>query len=176
MICENCKKEFDVVYGSGRFCCSKCARGFSTKDKRKEINEKVRSTLSGLCQTKKNYEFKNNDERKQNISSALKTYWSLHKLSNKERSARNVSKVIAYRARKKNLILETSNLKLINIIYEKCPSGYDVDHIVPLAIGGFHHQDNLQYLNSIENKIKGKRIDYICKDVLDWRSFIPWFV
>lgn len=41
MICENCKKEFDVVYGSGRFCCSKCARGFSTKAKRKEINEKV---------------------------------------------------------------------------------------------------------------------------------------
>ena len=55
MICENCKKEFDVVYGSGRFCCSKCARGFSTKDKRKEINEKVRSTLSGLCQTYRLY-------------------------------------------------------------------------------------------------------------------------
>ena len=41
MICENCKKEHDGSYGSGRFCSSKCARAFSTKIKRKEINEKV---------------------------------------------------------------------------------------------------------------------------------------
>ena len=41
MICENCNKEHDGSYGSGRFCSSKCARAFSTKIKRKEINEKV---------------------------------------------------------------------------------------------------------------------------------------
>jgi hypothetical protein len=39
--CENCETENDGSYGSGRFCSSKCARGFSTKNKRKEINEKV---------------------------------------------------------------------------------------------------------------------------------------
>ena len=32
MICENCGKEHDGAYGSGRFCCSKCARSFSTKN------------------------------------------------------------------------------------------------------------------------------------------------
>ena len=32
MICENCGKEHDGTYGSGRFCCSKCARSFSTKN------------------------------------------------------------------------------------------------------------------------------------------------
>jgi ribosomal protein L24E len=45
-ICENCENEHSGEYGSGRFCSSKCARGFSTKKKRKEINEKVSKTLT----------------------------------------------------------------------------------------------------------------------------------
>jgi hypothetical protein len=44
-ICENCKSEHNGNYGSGRFCSKKCARGFSTKAKRKEINKKVSKTL-----------------------------------------------------------------------------------------------------------------------------------
>jgi very-short-patch-repair endonuclease len=39
--CENCGIEHEGTYGSGRFCSKKCARGFSTKAKRKEINQKV---------------------------------------------------------------------------------------------------------------------------------------
>jgi ribosomal protein S27AE len=45
-ICENCGAEHDGKYGSGRFCSSKCSRGFSTKAKRKEINEKVSATIT----------------------------------------------------------------------------------------------------------------------------------
>ena len=45
MVCENCGSEHDGNYGSGRFCCEKCARCFSTKAKRVEINEKVSKTL-----------------------------------------------------------------------------------------------------------------------------------
>ena len=45
MVCENCGNEHNGTYGSGRFCSSKCARGFSTKAKRKEINEKVGKKL-----------------------------------------------------------------------------------------------------------------------------------
>lgn len=40
-ICENCENKHDGTYGSGRFCSNKCARGFSTKNKRQEINQKV---------------------------------------------------------------------------------------------------------------------------------------
>lgn len=47
MICENCKIKHDGQYGSGRFCSSKCARGFSTKSKRSEINLKVAKSLQG---------------------------------------------------------------------------------------------------------------------------------
>lgn len=47
MICENCLEEHSGNYGSGRFCSSRCARSFSTKDKRKEISEKVSKSLKG---------------------------------------------------------------------------------------------------------------------------------
>lgn len=59
MICENCNKEHDGSYGSGRFCSCKCARAFSSKIKRKEINEKVSKTLKGrklnFCNRWKNH-------------------------------------------------------------------------------------------------------------------------
>lgn len=47
MICENCNVLHSGSYGSGRFCSSKCARSFSTKSKRKEINIKVSEKLKG---------------------------------------------------------------------------------------------------------------------------------
>ncbi|GJQ44106.1 MAG: hypothetical protein JETCAE03_36040 [Ignavibacteriaceae bacterium] len=43
--CEYCENEYDGSYGTGRFCNSKCARGYATKFKRKEINEKVSQKL-----------------------------------------------------------------------------------------------------------------------------------
>lgn len=45
--CESCSTPHDGTYGSGRFCSSKCARGFATKGKRQEINERVAKTLTG---------------------------------------------------------------------------------------------------------------------------------
>lgn len=47
MFCENCGKEHNGLYGSGRFCSCKCSRGFSTKAKRKDINKKVKDKLTG---------------------------------------------------------------------------------------------------------------------------------
>ena len=58
MKCENCEIEYEIKFGSGRFCSLKCARGFSTKEKRKEINEKVSIKLSSplFPKGRKNYE------------------------------------------------------------------------------------------------------------------------
>lgn len=50
MICENCKKEHGGKYGSGRFCNNICARGFSTKAKRGDINKKVSKTMLMLVE------------------------------------------------------------------------------------------------------------------------------
>lgn len=47
MKCEYCEQEHDGSYASGRFCNKKCSRGFCTKAKRKEINEKVSKSLKG---------------------------------------------------------------------------------------------------------------------------------
>jgi hypothetical protein len=44
--CENCKLKHEGIYGSGRFCSNTCAKGFSTKFKRLEINEKVKIKLT----------------------------------------------------------------------------------------------------------------------------------
>jgi hypothetical protein len=49
MKCKNCNEKDAVKYSkysNGEFCSRKCARGFSTKAKRKEINEKVSKTLT----------------------------------------------------------------------------------------------------------------------------------
>lgn len=46
--CENCGTVHQGTYGSGRFCSSVCARGFSTKNKRAEINERVSQKLKGV--------------------------------------------------------------------------------------------------------------------------------
>jgi hypothetical protein len=45
--CEYCNGKHIGEYGSGRFCSSKCSRGFSTKYKRKEINIKISEKLKG---------------------------------------------------------------------------------------------------------------------------------
>jgi len=53
MKCEKCSLPHEGKYGSGRFCSSKCARGFSTKSKRSEINEKISEQLSGRVTNRK---------------------------------------------------------------------------------------------------------------------------
>lgn len=51
MKCQNCNIEHEGTYGSGRFCSNKCARSFSTKSKRLQINEKVSKKLIGREKT-----------------------------------------------------------------------------------------------------------------------------
>ena len=46
-ICENCNITHNGSYASKRFCSIKCARSFSTKNSREEINVKVSKKLKG---------------------------------------------------------------------------------------------------------------------------------
>lgn len=62
------------------------------------------------------------------------------------------------RRKQTSIVLLTEEEKLrIKQIYANRPEGYHVDHIIPLAKGGKHHPDNLQYLPAIENLKKGSR-------------------
>lgn len=46
--CENCNEAHNGEHGSGRFCSLSCSRSFSTKNKRKEINKKIKLKLTGI--------------------------------------------------------------------------------------------------------------------------------
>lgn len=54
-ICENCGKQHDGKYGTGRFCSNSCAHSYSTKSNREAINQKVSNTLksSSISATKR---------------------------------------------------------------------------------------------------------------------------
>jgi 5-methylcytosine-specific restriction endonuclease McrA len=67
-------------------------------------------------------------------------------------------------ARRRARLYATGTLDeaLIDAILRACLPGMEVDHIVPLASGGAHHPQNLQYLEARQNKRKGVK-----------RSFTP---
>lgn len=81
MECEFCKKNHDGSYGGGRFCCVKCAKAFSTKNKRKEINEKISKANKGrklsLKHKKKISEANKNrtDELKKQIGKSVSKFY-----------------------------------------------------------------------------------------------------
>lgn len=87
MKCEYCGKEHDGSYGSGRFCCVKCARGFSTKAKRKEISLKASRALKGKPSPLRGRVFLNSPQRNPNywtpeirakISQGVRMYYDSH--------------------------------------------------------------------------------------------------
>lgn len=89
-----------------------------------------------------------------------------------EKKAKNVASVQAYRARKYSATLPDTDRKLINKIYEMCPKGYEVDHIVALSEGGPHHQSNLQYLPAMENRRKNKTQNYNKDLAIKWQDLL----
>ena len=51
---------------------------------------------------------------------------------------------------------------VIRMIYEDCPEGMEVDHIIPLQgeiVSGLHVAHNLQYLTKSENCSKGNKFN-----------------
>jgi len=69
--------------------------------------------------------------------------------------------------RKASIIQRTpqwADRERITKIYEACPSGHHVDHIVPLhgeIVSGLHVPDNLQYLPAVENIRKGRKYEHM---------------
>ena len=69
----------------------------------------------------------------------------------------NNARSTKYRASKLDLTPEWVDLEEIKIIYEDCPKGFHVDHIIPLQgnlATGLHTKHNLQYLEALENTTK----------------------
>lgn len=119
--CENCENEHDGEYGSGRFCSSKCARGFSTKAKRNEINEKVSKKMTGRKLSNETIlKITNNENVK---------YWK-----NKKRSKETKDKIKKSNEKYRNLLKEKhcrycSEIKVMSYygsVCEDCKGPYKV--------------------------------------------------
>ena len=63
-----------------------------------------------------------------------------------------------YMARKKNQTPNDVNIKELQEFYKNCPTGHEVDHIIPISKGGLHSIENLQYLTISENRKKSNKI------------------
>ena len=112
-------------------------------------------------------------EKKKKSESLIRFHAAQPKKTEAQKKAANKANVYAYRARKRNAIPPDADLKLIKQIYECCPAVYHVDHRIALAVGGPHHQDNLQYLPVKENCRKGKNGKYDESLAIQWSEFIP---
>lgn len=100
---------------------------------------------------------------KEKIKKSLIRYYENHpkNIWTKEQKIKlNREAVHRSRAKKKGLLPEDANIKLIREFYLNTPVGYVVDHIIPFAKHGQHHQDNLQYLTLTDNLRKGIHIPW----------------
>jgi hypothetical protein len=72
----------------------------------------------------------------------------------KENLSYDAFRARTYRARKLQAVPVWANLDEIKTIYEKCPKGFHVDHVIPLkgkTVCGLHVEHNLQYLPALDN-------------------------
>jgi 5-methylcytosine-specific restriction endonuclease McrA len=75
--------------------------------------------------------------------------------------------------KKASAVCAIADMKLLKFIYQYCPNGYEVDHIIPLSKGGSHHPTNLQYLPSVINRQKKNNTDFDCSQfVIQWQSLL----
>jgi len=115
--CENCEKSHDGTYGSGRFCSTKCSRGFSTKAKRKEINEKVSSKLMNHVVT---------DDTRKKLSENNGKYWKGKKRTGlKSKNTSSIYKGVKREKKCKNCGT-LSNILIFGSICDSCKGLYRV--------------------------------------------------
>ena len=57
--------------------------------------------------------------------------------------------------------LTPEQIKEVEEFYRKCPKNKCVDHIIPLAKGGTHTVDNLQYLTPMKNAKKATKLIWL---------------
>jgi len=142
--CKVCSKKFRPTLSRTTFCSQSCSATFNNKVHVKRIKK----------------------EKPPKLPKVKKVY------SEAELKAKRVSAVQAYRQRKYSATPIDVDRKLIQTIYENCPKGYEVDHIIALSEGGPHHQDNLQYLPAMVNRKKGRYQTYNKDSVLRWQDAI----
>ena len=109
------------------------------------------------------------EANKDKIRSQRKSHWQKYKDKNLARlkiyreSHREIRCALENKrkAAKKEAMLPSTDLEVIKKLYEKRAKMskkdntlYHVDHIIPLSIGGAHHQDNMRVITAKQNMEK----------------------
>lgn len=139
-----------LLYSIGCAQCPTCSTIFKISEHNKFKIAKG-SYYCSDCINKRSVEY-----RKNNISSIRayhKNYYNNNKPYFFEKSKR-------YRLDKESRVPLWANIDKLKEIYDNCPKGYHVDHIIPLHgkyVSGLHVENNLQYLLAKENIEKSNK-------------------
>lgn len=142
-----------ILHSVGVHRCSKCTSiknltEFSTNNRYSGI-----ISVCKKCDNVAGKAYRDSDLDRESIRAKEKY------LANKEYY---ISKSIAYRRGLKDKRPAWASISELRTIYDNCPEGYHVDHIVPLngaLVSGLHVENNLQYLPAKENLSKGNKFD-----------------
>lgn len=152
------------------------------QDNREKINARKRK-LDRSEYLKEYYSNSENRERRNKYSRehyhANKEYYKEHKRKHFQQNKYEYYARGAKRRIKERIHLsDYANISLITQIYENCPEGYHVDHMIPLANGGVHYESNLCYLPAGINTAKGAKsieefgLDVFNHHVIYWQDVL----
>lgn len=147
--CKHCNVILPQTKRRNKFCTNSCSAIFNNTGKEKAIRYKCsqcdKHIIKGkYCSTG----CASNSKRKYKSAEEA--------LIARRQKIREVS--ANYRAQVKKQTPNNVDRQAIKKFYKECPSGYEVDHIIPISKGGLHTLENLQYLTITENRKKGSKI------------------
>lgn len=143
--CENCHQTITEAFGSGRFCCIKCSRSFSTKASREEINRKVSNALAGKPSLSKgkSSSLKGRKRPIEVVEEAVRR-------RSEKRLQRNASlpfEALSLKARRERILEEQAGVCAICSIkptWNSLPLVFHLDHIKGRQFG--HQRENLRMI------------------------------
>ncbi len=163
-VTEFCKaNQYDGYY---KFCNS------CVSVKKAKSREQVRYKTCSSCQLEKNAtDFYKDKTTKDGLASTCKECTYRRRRAWQQVNHKRMRFYTAkYRATKHQAIPSWADQELLDYVYQQCPEGYDVDHIIPLqgtTVCGLHTPENLQYLPSSENSSKNNSLS---EEYIDFAS------
>ena len=149
MKCLECQAE--LTPRQNKFCSKSCAAKTNNRGRRRHGKPATNCLVCGK---------KTASARRKFCSSTCDGISRRKNRSIEEQRKLNRQYFMKYFAKKKSQTPADADQEIIKEIYKNCPDNMEVDHIIPISLGGAHHQNNLQYLTPNENKRKGNRVAY----------------
>lgn len=149
-ICITCNNSFKRICKRKVLYCSKLC----IPKQKKQLYKSIRKQKVINC-IECNKEFKSTHGNNKTCSKLCRNRRSRDCISYKERKRLK-------KQSKSNKLPKFANLDKITEIYNNCPIGFEVDHIIPLNnpnVTGLHVEFNLQYLSKEDNILKSNKFD-----------------